>query len=83
MQPVKNKSSINIGVVGCGYWGPNLIRNFRALPEGKVKTICDQDENRLRQLKGLYPELQTETNFDKLIADKTVNAIVIATPELR
>ena len=72
--------NISIGVVGCGYWGPNLIRNFRALPDCKVKTICDQDENRLKQLKSLYPELATETSFEKLLADKTINAIIVATP---
>ncbi len=76
---MKNKS-INIGVVGCGYWGPNLIRNFRALADCKVKVICDQDENRLKQLKSLYPELNTETSFERLIADKTINAVIIATP---
>jgi predicted dehydrogenase len=76
---VKNKT-INIGVVGCGYWGPNLIRNFRTLSDCKVKTICDQDENRLRQLKGLYPELNGEKSFDNLIADKSINAVIVATP---
>ena len=54
---------LNVGVVGCGYWGPNLIRNFRGLSECKVKVICDQDENRLRQVKTLYPELRTETSL--------------------
>jgi predicted dehydrogenase len=72
--------NINIGAVGCGYWGPNLIRNFRALTDCKMKTICDQDEGRLKQLKTLYPELNTETSFEKLIADKTIDAVIVATP---
>jgi predicted dehydrogenase len=76
---VKNKM-LNIGVVGCGYWGPNLIRNFRALQDCRIKVICDQDENRLKQLKSLYPEVHTEREFAKLIADKNLDAIVIATP---
>jgi predicted dehydrogenase len=74
------KKILNIGVVGCGYWGPNLIRNFRALQDCRMKVICDQDVNRLKQLKNLYPEVQTETDFDKTIADKHLDAIVIATP---
>lgn len=45
-----------------------------------MQVICDQDENRLKQLKGLYPEVQTETSFEKLIEDKSVDALVIATP---
>lgn len=74
------KKIINIGVVGCGYWGPNLIRNFRALQDCRMRVICDQDINRLKQLKTLYPEVQTETDFDKTISDKHLDAIVIATP---
>ena len=74
------KKIINIGVVGCGYWGPNLIRNFRALQDCRMKVICDQDVNRLKQLKNLYPEVQTETLFEKLLSDKTIDAIIIATP---
>jgi len=74
------KKTLNIGVVGCGYWGPNLIRNFRSTPDCKVRTICDQDENRLKQLKELYPEVQTETRFEAVLADRNVEAVVIATP---
>ena len=74
------KKIINIGVVGCGYWGPNLIRNFRALQDCRMKVICDQDVNRLKQLKNLYPEVQTETSFEKLLGDKSIDAVIIATP---
>lgn len=74
------KKIVNIGVVGCGYWGPNLIRNFRALQDCRMRVICDQDVNRLKQLKTLYPEVQTETDFGKILADKHLDAIVIATP---
>ena len=74
------KKAVNLAVVGCGYWGPNLIRNFRATPDCKMKVICDQDLGRLKQLKSLYPEVQTETSFEKVIADKTIDAVVIATP---
>jgi len=74
------KKILNIGVVGCGYWGPNLIRNFRALQDCKMKVICDQDVNRLKQLKSLYPEVQTETSFEAVLADKSIDALIIATP---
>jgi predicted dehydrogenase len=74
------KKILNVGVVGCGYWGPNLIRNFRALQECKMKVICDQDVNRLKQLKALYPEVQTETVFEKVLGDKSIDALIIATP---
>lgn len=45
-----------------------------------MKVICDQDVNRLKQLKALYPEVQTETSFEKVIADKSIDALIIATP---
>ena len=74
------KKILNIAVVGCGYWGPNLIRNFRGLQDCKLKVICDRDENRLRSLKNVYPEVETETEFEKVVADKSIDAVVIATP---
>ena len=54
---------LNIGIVGCGYWGPNLIRNFYALSECRVKTICDIDKNRLARMKSLYPECRDSHGF--------------------
>src|SRR4051812_9672101 len=70
---------IGVGVVGCGYWGPNLVRNFRALPDCRMKSICDVSEERLRHLKGLYPEIVGETKVERLLEDPDLNAIVIAT----
>jgi predicted dehydrogenase len=78
-----NKSSSHIatiGVVGCGYWGPNLIRNFSSLPECRLKTVCDMDEKKLTHIKSLYPNVVTTSNFDDLINDSEINTIVIATP---
>jgi len=70
---------IEVGVVGCGYWGPNLVRNFRSLPDCRLRSICDVSEDRLRHLKGLYPEVETETNINKLLLNKDLDAIVVAT----
>ena len=70
---------IGVGVVGCGYWGPNLVRNFRALPDCRLKSICDVSEDRLRHLKSLYPEVVGETKYERLLEDPELDAIVIAT----
>jgi predicted dehydrogenase len=70
---------LNVGVVGCGYWGPNLIRNFRSLSDCRLKSICDVSEDRLRHLKSLYPEVEAETKYDTLLNDAELTAIVIAT----
>ena len=71
---------IKVAVVGCGYWGPNLIRNFRSIPESKVKLVCDLDQKRLAQMKQLYPEINTTAEFGDLINDDEIDAIAIATP---
>ncbi len=73
------KKHLNVGVVGCGYWGPNLVRNFRGLADCTMKTICDVSEDRLRHLQGLYPGIQTETKYEEMCKDPTLDAIVIAT----
>jgi predicted dehydrogenase len=70
---------IKLGVVGCGYWGPNLIRNFRTLANCRLTTMCDLSEDRLRHLKSLYPEIQGETDFNRLLLDSELDGIIIAT----
>jgi len=73
------KKTINVGVVGLGYWGPNLVRNFRSLPECSLKAMCDLNVERLAHLKTLYPEVDGETSFEKLLGRTDIDAIVIAT----
>lgn len=70
---------INVGVVGCGYWGPNLIRNFRSLTNCRLRSICDISEDRLRHMRTLYPEVTGETSFERFLATDGLDAVVIAT----
>lgn len=70
---------ISVAVVGCGYWGPNLIRNFRSLGDCRLAAMCDISEARLAHLKTLYPEVDAETSYERLLARKDVDAIAIAT----
>ncbi|MGV3771582.1 MAG: Gfo/Idh/MocA family protein [Verrucomicrobiales bacterium] len=71
---------INVGLVGCGYWGPNLVRNFKSLSACTMKVMCDLSEKRLTHMKILYPEVQGEMDFNALLNDGSLNAIIIATP---
>jgi predicted dehydrogenase len=71
---------INIGVIGCGYWGPNHIRNFSWLPNSNVLICCDRDVKRLERIKRLYPAIETTTEAANLINDQRLDAIVVATP---
>lgn len=74
------KDLINVGVVGCGYWGPNLIRNFNSLSNCRVKRICDRSETRLEHMKNLYPSIEVTPNYGYLLNDINIDAIVVATP---
>ncbi len=70
---------IKVGVVGCGYWGPNLVRNFRSLPGCQLKMMCDISAERLKHLKALYPEVKGEMNYDQMLNDGSVDAVAVAT----
>lgn len=72
-------TNINIGVVGCGYWGPKHIRVCHELVEADLTTVCDIDQNRLQQVQTQYPYLKTTSNFKDLLRNG-VDAVVIATP---
>jgi len=70
----------NIAVVGCGYWGPNLIRNLNSLSDCVLKSVCDTNSNRLAHMKSLYPAAEITSDFNDLIKDRDIDAIMIATP---
>jgi predicted dehydrogenase len=67
-----------VGVVGLNYWGPNLVRNFNDIAD--LTWLCDLDEGQLQTIGARYPDVRTTTNFNELLADDTLDAIVIATP---
>jgi predicted dehydrogenase len=73
------KQPISVAVVGFGYWGPNLVRNFRSIPECRLKRVCDLSEKRLKHLRSLYPEVTGETEFSRIIDDPEIDAVVVAT----
>ncbi len=70
--------SQNIAVVGGGYWGKNLVRNFTEL--GALHTICDSDPEKLENYKSLYPEVRTSVDYQQVLADQQIQGVVIATP---
>jgi len=78
MQGVKGKM-VNVGVIGCGYWGPNLIRNFSQLETCSLKTVCDLDEGKLTKMKSMYPEVGTTKDYTELLKSNEIDAIAIAT----
>lgn len=71
---------VNIAVVGCGYWGPNLVRNFSSISECKMKKVCDTDVERLTYIKRLYSEVETVSEFEQVVGAPEIDAVAVATP---
>jgi predicted dehydrogenase len=71
---------IGVGVVGYGYWGPNLVRNFSEVPGCRVVAVSDIRADRLAQVKSRYPAAKTPADYRELLTDSGVDAVVIATP---
>jgi len=71
--------SIKIAVVGAGYWGPNIIRNFSQIPSCEMAICCDLDEKRLAHIKRLYPRINTTTVYDEVIQDDSIDAVAVCT----
>lgn len=74
--------SINIGVIGCGYWGPNIVRVLNSFKDVHVTLVSDLKDERLEYIKELFPNIKTTKNYIEIIKDKTIDAIAIATPVL-
>ncbi len=71
---------LQLAVVGYGYWGPNLVRNFRLSHHCAMKLVCDADERRLSCAKELFPEIELCRDFQRVLRDKTIDAVAVATP---
>jgi len=71
---------IGVGLVGFGYWGPNLARNFSTAPECRLLAICDAREDRLAIVRQYYPGCLATPRFEDLLDNKEIHAIAIATP---
>jgi predicted dehydrogenase len=71
---------LRVAVVGAGYWGPNLIRNVSEAPGAVLRVICDQDEKRLKEVGRRYPGTKLVSDFEDVLRDREIDAVVLATP---
>lgn len=71
---------VGVAVVGCGYWGPNLLRNFFDTPGCRVVAACDLSEQRLEAMARRHPSLRATTSLDDVLDDPAVHAVAVATP---
>jgi predicted dehydrogenase len=70
----------NVGVIGYGYWGPNLVRNFMSIPGVSVRAVCDKSRERLQHLGKLHPEIEKTSDSSRILDDPSIDIAVIATP---
>jgi len=71
---------VRVGIVGLGYWGPNLVRNFSELPESEVTALCDIDADRLQKVSSRFPRALATADVDEVLDRDWVDAVVISTP---
>ncbi len=72
-------SSIRVGLIGCGYWGPKHARNLHELPGAELSWVCDLSQERLDHLTALYPEARATRDYQQVLASD-VDAVIVATP---
>lgn len=73
-------TKVKVGIVGAGYWGPNLIRNFVSLDNCTVEQVCDLKDENICRIQNSYPSIKCTSSFDEMLDNKDISAIVIATP---
>ena len=71
---------INIGVIGYGYWGPNLVRNFAEVSRVKLASVADFSPDKLGLVQRRFPTIKATTDFQEIVRDPEIDAIAIATP---
>ncbi len=71
---------LKIGVIGYGYWGPNIVRNLADIKEAKVQAICDLNPEIVKRLKEKYPYLKITSDYKDIIQSKDIDAVAIITP---
>jgi len=75
-----NADSVRVGVIGYGYWGPNIVRNLSALDRCEVRSVCDRNANALKRAQKTYPAVHLTTDFTEVLASPDIDAVAIVTP---
>src|ERR1700716_2678585 len=78
--PTSASATVGLGVVGYGYWGPNLVRNFAEQPGARMVAVADQRTEQLEHVASRHPTVGLTTDFQDLLNSSAIDAIAIATP---
>src|SRR5215469_16448692 len=71
---------IRIGVIGYGYWGPNIVRNFQKIDGASVDLVCDKSPEMLKRVQKAHPEVKTTSDSGDVLTSKHIDAVAIVTP---
>src|SRR5712692_11967155 len=71
---------IRVGVIGYGYWGPNIVRNFQGLENARVEMVCDKSPAALARVRKTYPSILTTTDPNEVLHSAQIDAIAVITP---
>src|SRR5689334_3281654 len=76
----KPASAIRIGVIGYGYWGPNIVRNFSALDNCELAAVCDKNPAALKRVSKAYPGVRATADFSEVLRSPDIDAVAVITP---
>src|ERR1700722_14524841 len=79
-KPGNSSDVIRMGVVGYGYWGPNIVRNFHGQERSRVVAVCDKSSKSLDRVRNAFPEMRTTNDFKDLLTSPDIDAIAVVTP---
>jgi len=71
---------VNVGVIGYGYWGPNIVRNFNSINQTNVNIICDQNESMLKRAYQNFPHTKLTTRTNDVLTNDSIDAVAVVTP---
>ncbi|MEW4562455.1 Gfo/Idh/MocA family oxidoreductase [Bremerella sp. JC770] len=77
---IVGRKVVNVAIVGCGYWGKNLVRNFAQCPHADPLILCDEDESKMEAVSGFAPQARKVRDFEEVLMDDSIDAVAIATP---
>jgi predicted dehydrogenase len=78
--PARKSAALRVGVIGYGYWGPNIVRNVHALENCEVVAVCDRSPDALKRARRVYPSLRLTTDFHEILTSPDIDAVAVITP---
>jgi predicted dehydrogenase len=79
-QPSASSNLVRVGVIGYGYWGPNIVRNFAGLDNAQIVALCDKNPAALKRASRVYPGVQLTTDFAEVLQSPDIDAVAVVTP---